>query len=143
MKVYVVESGWYSDCGIDFVTDDEETAKKYCELHQFDYGEPRYTEFDTSQVSIQTIDGDEAVPWIVFGCDNKQGIRQVKNDVWYKSSNEPCPVPQVIESYETCMYKGIGIVVVGYNGNDIQDQRTAIRVARDMWAQWLAEKNGL
>lgn len=52
MKVYVIETGEYSDRYVVAVTDSEETAQLYCKLSNDD--STSYDEFDTDEIKITT-----------------------------------------------------------------------------------------
>lgn len=52
MKVYVIETGEYSDRYVVAVTDSEETAQLYCKFSRD--GSTTYDEYDTNEIKITT-----------------------------------------------------------------------------------------
>lgn len=132
MKVYVVESGEYSDRYIDFVTDDEEIAKLYCELHNYSES-THYNEYDTDAVSLEELhsEKDNAVPswYIEF---NPKG--ELVSSVFYYAERD-----HKVDSY-------IGFTNSAYVhvfNIPKKEKEKAIKAARDKRAKLLAEKFGL
>lgn len=148
MKVYVVESGYYSDRKVVFVTERKEIAQKYCELHKNDYGGAKYSVFDTDKVKIETIENDKAIPYLIFLEQYNGGLEVEEDGVWYLSEDRErnhVPKTEIIEDYKRDFFtkeKRLGIKVAGY-GNSYEERQKALKIAFDMRAKWLAEKKGV
>ena len=150
MKVYVVESGEYSDRHIEFITEDEQVAKDFCDIHNTgDYDDYYYSCYDTEEVTIKCIEEErkKRIPFwkVIFEKDALNGwiISNMFFNVTFDKDNASFETYEYDSNpYKSYENKANNIVVyVLYCEHSEKDK--AIKIARDKVMQFIAEKEGL
>lgn len=142
MKVYVVESGTYSDRDISFITENEQIAQDFCDIHNGSnsYSDYYYTEYDTDEVTIEMLEEDrkKRIPYwsFDFTLDSINGWL-ISNLCFHVSFGGEKIYTEPFISPDT---KHIGIDVLNC---EYKDKEKAIKIAKDKVMQFVAEKEGL
>ena len=127
-KVYVITKGCYSDYHICAVTLDKEKAERLCKL--FDDGgmdEPEIEEWDTEQ-HVDLLSGRK--PYLVSFCKNGD-LYSVYEDTWGFEYFKPEIIerPKIDDNLLVKLYA--------------EDKESAIKIAAEKRAKYLAEKEGI
>ena len=123
MKVYVIERGWYSDKYIAGVVETEEEAKQICDvINSGDteyYNDARYSCHDTKQFITRKL---------------RWEVEEDYMGEWSASCEEDYYIGRPVQNYED--YEDHYIVFA-------DNKEVAIKIAQDIKAEKLAEKNGV
>ena len=127
MKIYVVTSGEYSGYGIEGVFLDKHKAEIYCAKNNVKYGDYRIEEYESDDDEIE---GEIDIAW-------KYKIREGDRNAWgtIVHYSHRC-LNEVTESN----YRSELTATVYLRAEDYEK---ALKIARDMFAQYKAEKEGL
>ena len=130
MKIYVITKGSYSDYHICAVATDEAKAKKLAEIYTDRFDDAGVEEYDTDS-TVEILNG--RVPFEVF-FDKKLNLQTTFGGAdWPFSSFTPGVCERTSKSL------GDYVVVWLY----APDEATAIKVAAEKAAEFLAQKEGL
>lgn len=134
MKVYIVTSGTYSDYGIAEVFTDETQARLYCATHNnnnyyyFDYRVEEY-EADTVKTEGKLYYG------IVYSLPPQYSPYSEFGECFY--STEPVePKEEIFENGTVRITRPVNRYYKDYSDE-------LLKVCRDLYAQYMAEKEGL
>ena len=127
MKIYVVTSGEYSDYGICAVFTDKEKAKLFCALREDWFEPPRIEEYDTS----------DDIP-----AEAKRVVKLCRVCIGIFSSSGTVTTFYGFERENSVEEDWATYTVVFETKNDISDD-VAIKIARDMVAEYKAKKEGI
>lgn len=120
MKVYIVTDGDYSDYHIEAVFTDKEKAEMYAALHCKDNVE----EYDADVIEFDA----KVEPWIAhhcyftinhWHCDDIHYSKKYDNRIWKSSFN----------GVQACIYL------------KERNSAKAIKIAQDLYAEWLYERS--
>ncbi len=120
MKVYVVTDGDYSDYHIEAVFTDKEKAEIYAALHCCNAVE----EYDADAIDF---DG-EFEPWVAHHC-------YYTNDHWH------CEDTHYSKKYDNRIWKSAFNGVQAFIYLKEQNTAKAIKIAQDLYAEWLYERS--
>lgn len=125
MKVYVIEYGEYSDRGVFGVTESEERAKEIVEKirqHKaYGFEDPYYIEYDTEE------------------CE--KDARHLNDFMWHVSfSNASYMIAESDADEEGLVERPDGVIDIWV---EAENDETAIKIAAERRAEYLAQKNGL
>lgn len=132
MKIYVVTSGTYSEYGIDSVFIDKHKAEIYCALCNKDmvgnYGSYQVEEYESDDNDIK---GEIELAWRYEIMDGDRSAYGTIVPYTHKCLNEVKELLFRRSSYEAIVYLRA------------EDNEKALKIARDMFAQYRAEKEGI
>lgn len=128
MKVYVITKGEYSDYYICGVVTDQQKAETLARIMSDNYGDARVEEYDTDEFS-PIFEGKSA--YCVMFLENGDVFKIVEESISYFE-------PGVCESIPKWC-NGIALQVRVY----AKDQKSAVKIAAEKRAKFLAGKMGL
>jgi len=129
-KVFVVSEGCYSDYHICAIFDDEELAKKYCEVHK-----ARHSDYECEEWPVNDWDTEE-IARTHYQCWLFIVTGEIKTEMATDAFERP--ELRLIE-YPTCPSKGYSSNPVVY-GNSFVSKEHARKIASDRRTILLAEK---
>lgn len=122
MKIYAITKGEYSDYHICAVTDDEEKAKTLKLIESDEYEEARIEEYDTEEPIIESAKRDNKYFVVEFNCEGEA------TNVYECTPHNP-------NKFE---YAGMWKVAL-----IAQDEKSAIKIAAERRAKYLAGEQGI
>ena len=133
MKVYVITKGSYSDYHICAVATDKEKAEKLAEIYTDRWDDAEVEEYDTD-ATIDVLNG--RIPYAIR-FDMRLNMRNASNELEWRVSPF---TPGVVEEPLYGGFKNEKQLVVRLYA---LDETTAIKVAAEKAAEFLAQKEGL
>ena len=139
-KIYVVTGGEYSDYGIYEIFSNEEVAKKYVEVHNHQYFSLRIEEWNMDEVTVKDLAEQEANTLFCYEFTFSEDGDLIGQDRFVMEDYMQTIVED--ELWLVGATSGISNLRIKVcNKNKTRDQ--CLKIAQDMRAKYLAEKEGL